>query len=60
MPAHALDAVGHPAAAAFRRQALRVDMDGNDRNGTSYGVHLGAMAAALRLATEGTRFSAPS
>ncbi|MBQ1101185.1 hypothetical protein KBY55_35375 [Streptomyces sp. b94] len=36
--AHVLDAVGHPAAAAFRRQALRVDMNGNDRNGTSCGV----------------------
>ncbi|GJF23657.1 glycoside hydrolase family 65 protein [Streptomyces sp. HO565] len=58
--AHVLDAIGHPAAAAFRRQALRVDMDDNDRNGTSYGVHLGAMAAALRLATEGMRCSPPS
>ncbi|MEV5643438.1 glycoside hydrolase family 65 protein [Streptomyces flaveolus] len=50
--AHVLNDIGHPAAAAFVRRALRVDTDSTDRNGTSYGVHLGAIAAALRLATE--------
>ena len=56
--AHVLNAIEHPAAAEFVRRALRVDTDGADRSGTSYGVHLGATAAALRLATEketGTR-----
>ncbi|MFD8199199.1 glycoside hydrolase family 65 protein [Streptomyces sp. NPDC003470] len=50
--AHVLSDLGHPAAETFTRRALRADLDGTDRTGTSYGVHLGAMAAALRLATE--------
>nr|BFD81214.1 hypothetical protein StreXyl84_06150 [Streptomyces sp. Xyl84] len=50
--ARVLSDLGHPDAEAFVRQALRGDMDRTDRTGTSYGIHIGAMAAALRLVRE--------
>ncbi|MGW9436353.1 glycoside hydrolase family 65 protein [Streptomyces sp. NPDC055607] len=45
--AHVLASIGHPAAERFRRRALSVDHRG-DGNAV-YGIHLGAMAAALDL-----------
>lgn len=51
VPAHVLRDLGHPPAETFTRQAMRADLDDTDRTGTSYGIHLGAIAAALRLAT---------